>query len=77
MRTLWIEPAYEPIRAWALQPSAFRPSGVAQILRGGIVAWIQATQPLPAVQSSESYTTAHFATMLSTIVAAMIAEVCR
>ncbi len=77
MRTLWIEPAYEPIRTWALEPSALRPPGVAHILRGGIVTWIQVTIPLPAVQSSESHTTAHFATMLSTIVAAMIGEVCR
>ena len=77
MRTLWIEPAYEPLRTWALESSAVRPPGVAQILRGGIITWIQETQPLPAVQSSESHTTQNVATMLSTLVAAMIAQVCR
>jgi hypothetical protein len=80
MKTSWIEPAYEPLRIWALHPSPTRPPGVAQILRGGIITWLRQTQPLPVVSSCEPDAT-HVApclsTPLSTIVAAMIAEVCQ
>ncbi len=71
------EPAYEAARTWALQPISHPPSGWAQIVRRGIVAWVQAT-PLPCeVPSSESHQTpADFSPLLA-LVAAMIAEVCQ
>lgn len=75
MKTCQGAPAYEPLRTWALHPSSIRPPGLAHILRGGIIMWMRDTQPLAAVQSSS--TARLFSTPLSTIVAAMITEVCR
>jgi hypothetical protein len=77
MKISWVEPAYEPLRTWALHPSSMRPPGLAHLLRGGIITWMRETQPLPAAQSSEIHTARLFSTPLSTLVAAMITEVCR
>jgi len=74
------EAPYEPLRAWALHPSLVRPPGIAQILRGGLITWLQTAQSLPAVQSGEvgiAQITHVDATPLSTLMAAMIREVCQ
>jgi hypothetical protein len=68
---------YEALRTWALHPSSMRPSGLAHLLRGGFVTWMCHSPPLPAAQSSETHTARLFSTPLSTLVAAMIAEVYR
>ena len=78
MKTCSLEPGYEPMRAWALSPSPIRPPGVAQLLRGGMVTWAHEMHPLPSVPVSEGSQPCipHCCvTPLSTIVAAMIAEV--
>jgi hypothetical protein len=79
MKMRLIEPAYEPLRTWALHPCSVRPPGLAHLLRGGIITWLRETHPLPppVSRSSETNTTHLFSTPLSTIVAAMIAEVCQ
>ena len=78
MKTFNNEADYEPLRVWALHPSSVRPPGIAQILRGGLITWLQMAQSLPAVPSGEvgmTQTTHVEATPLSTLVAAMIREV--
>lgn len=78
MKTSWHEADYETIREWALHPSSHRPSGSAQILRGGLVSWLQTAHPLPTTSSrgtALSQTIPHVSTPLSLLVAAMIAEV--
>jgi hypothetical protein len=73
-----VEPAYEPLRAWALHPSLLRPLGVAQLLRGGMITWLQTAQSLPVIPSQEHVLTPirpHVTTPLSTLVAAMIQEI--
>lgn len=83
MKTFLIEPAYEPLRSWALHPTSIRPSGVAHLLRGGMLTWVREAQSLlaseaRAAQSKETHMAAPVCfTPLSTMVAAMIAEVCR
>ena len=47
MNTRPMEPLYEALRAWALHPTAVRPTGWAQILGGGLAHWMQAVQRLP------------------------------
>ena len=77
MRISWLEPAYEAARTWAVQPISHPPPGWAQIVRRGIVAWVQAA-PLPdAVSLPESHQTPARLSPLLTLVAAMIAEVCQ
>jgi hypothetical protein len=74
-----IEPAYEPLRAWALHPSFLRPPGLAQLLRGGMATWLQTAQSLlvpPSQEESRALRTSQATTPLSTLVAAMIREVC-
>lgn len=78
MKTSWHEADYETIREWALHPSSQRPSGSAQILRGGLLSWLQTAHPLPTTSSrgtALSQTIPHVSTPLSLLVAAMIAEV--
>ena len=78
MKTSWLEADYETIREWALHPSSHRPSGSAQILRGGLVSWLQTAHPLPTTSSrgtALSQTIPYVSTPLSLLVAAMIAEV--
>lgn len=75
MKAHLVEPNYEPLRRWALHPSPVRPPGLAHLLRGGIMTWVRATEPLPAPEPSEISTTRLFSTPLSLIVAAMIMEV--
>ncbi len=78
MKRCWNELDYEPLRAWALLPSSVRPPGLAQILRGGLVTWVQTAQSLPVI-ASQAFAgpppVSSSATPLSTLVAAMIAEV--
>ena len=68
---------YEPLRAWALSPSAVRPPGLAQILCGGLITWLHTAQPLPTSSSARfrAPTLPGDSTPFSTLVAAMIAEV--
>lgn len=79
MKTSCNEADYEPLRAWALLPSLVRPPEMAQILQGGLITWLQVAQSLPTAQSVElpgaQTTHAHTTPPLSTLVAAMIAEV--
>jgi len=78
VNTMVVEPAYEPLRAWALHPSFLRPPGLAQLLRGGMATWLQTAQSLlvpPARERALTQTTPHATTPLSTLVAAMIREV--
>jgi hypothetical protein len=73
-----VEPAYEPLRAWALHPSPLRPPGIAQLLRGGMITWLQTAQSLPVISSQEHVLTPMLpsvTTPLSTLVAAMIQEI--
>jgi hypothetical protein len=77
MKMCLVEPAYEPLRTWALHPSSIRPPGLAHILRGGMICWMRNTQPLPAAQSRETHPARLFSTSLSTLVAVMIMEVYR
>ena len=78
MKRCWNELDYEPLRTWALLPSSVRPPGLAQILRGGLVTWFQTAQALPVI-ASQAFPgpppVSSSATPLSTLVAAMIAEV--
>ncbi|TMC90131.1 MAG: hypothetical protein E6J22_13435 [Chloroflexi bacterium] len=78
MKRCWNELDYEPLRTWALLPSSVRPPGLAQIVRGGLVTWFQTAQSLP-VMASQAFSgpppVSSSATPLSTLVAAMIAEV--
>ena len=79
MNISWVEPAYEPLRAWALHPCPLRPPGVAQLLCGGMITWVQQMQRLsdePSGRVSPAAPTRCCSTPLSTIVATMIAEVC-
>jgi len=72
------EADYERLRAWALQPSSVRPLGVAQLLRGGLITWLQTTQVqthTPSCEVSVSPMKESSGTPLSTLMAAMIAEV--
>lgn len=77
MNTSWIEPAYQAMRAWALHPSPMRPPGVAQLLQGGMAYWIDVATPLPDEDPDWESASAVACppTPLSTIVAAMIAQV--
>ncbi len=78
MKISWHESDYETLREWALHPSSHRPSGGAQILRGGLVSWLQTAHPLPTISSqgiARSPTIPHVSTPLTLLVAAMIAEV--
>ncbi len=78
MKSYWNDLDYEPLRTWALLPSSVRPAGLAQILRGGLVTWLQTARSLPVVVSQAfSYPPpiSDNVTPLSTLVAAMIAEV--
>lgn len=78
MKDYWNDLEYEPLRTWALLPSSVRPAGLAQILRGGLVTWFQTTQSLPVIASqacSGPPLVSSSVTPLSTLVAAMIAEV--
>ena len=73
-------PAYEACREWALHPWLPRPAGVVHLVRGGIITWLRQTQPLPVVSSCEpdaTHAAPCLSTPLSTIVAAMVAEVCQ
>ncbi len=73
-------PAYELCREWALHPWLPRPSGVVSLLRGGIITWAQQRQPLPAAASLSACLpdpASSSAPPLLTVVAAMIARVCR
>jgi len=72
------EADYEHLRAWALQPSSVRPSGVAQLLHGGLITWLQTMQVRPDTPSckfSVSPPREGNGAPLSTLMAAMIAEV--
>ncbi len=78
MKSCWNDLDYEPLRTWALLPSSVRPSGLVQILRGGLVTWFQTAQSLPVMAPqafSDPAPVSGSATPLSTLVAAMIAEV--
>jgi hypothetical protein len=77
MKTSELEPAYEAARTWALHSVSHPPSGWAQILRGGIAAWVQERHPVDASQSPEPSCKRSGCSPLLTIVAAMIAEVCQ
>jgi hypothetical protein len=78
VKTLENQPDYEILRNWALHPSANRPPGLAQILRAGMITWLQTVQSLSAAPLREigiTQTLSGVTTPLSTLVAAMIAEV--
>jgi len=78
VKSCWNDLDYEPLRTWALLPSSVRPPGLAQVLRGGLVTWLQTAQSLPVIASqafSGPPPISDSATPLSTLVAAMIAEV--
>jgi hypothetical protein len=77
MKISELEPAYEAARTWALHPLSHPPSGWAQILRGGIPAWMQERHPSRASQSPEPLSERPGCSPMLTIVAAMIAEVCQ
>jgi hypothetical protein len=69
---------YEPLRTWALHPSSIRPTGLAQLLCGGMVTWLQAVQPLPVTplrESTGAQAVSGITPAVSLLVAAMIAEV--
>ncbi len=78
MKSYWNDLDYEPLRTWALLPSSVRPAGLAQILRGGLVTWLQTARSLP-VMVSQAFAgpppISGSAPPLATLVAAMIAEV--
>ncbi len=78
MKTQSNEADYERLRAWALQPSSVRPLGVAQLLRGGLITWLQTTHAqthTPSCEVSVSPTRENSGAPLPTLMAAMIAEV--
>jgi len=71
--------AYEACREWALHPWLPRPPGVAHIVRGGIMTWLCQTPHPPApppLETRSPDSTCPVPTLLLTLVAAMIAEVC-
>lgn len=78
MKSYWNDLDYEPLRTWALLPSSVRPPGLAQILRGGLVTWLQTAQSLPVI-ASQAFSCpppiSDSVTPFSTLIAAMIAEV--
>ena len=80
MTTGFLEPFYETLRTWALHPTAVRPSGWAQLVGGGLARWMQTVQRTP-VPAGPQTTTVHAKrpgpAELSSLLAAMIAEVCR
>ena len=77
MKISGLELTYEAARTWALHPVSHPPSGLAQLLCGGIATWVQET-PAPMASSSPSPESAHLGVSpLLTLVAAMIAEVCQ
>ena len=78
MKTHRNELGYEPVRAWALSPSAVRPPGLAHILCGGLITWLATVRPLPTSSSARfpAPTFPDNSTPFSTLVATMIAEVC-
>jgi hypothetical protein len=78
VKTFHTESDYEPLRVWALRPSSVRPPGVAQLLRGGLITWLQTTQAqihTPSREVSLSPTIQGGSTSLSSLIATMIAEV--
>jgi hypothetical protein len=78
VKTFQNEPDYESLRNWALHPSPIRSPGLAQLLRAGVVTWLQTVQSLPAAPLrgiDTTQTLSGVTTPLSTLVAAMIAEV--
>lgn len=78
MKTQSNEADYERLRAWALQPSSVRPSGVAQLLHAGLITWLQTTRAqthMPSCEASVSPPRQNSGAPLSTLMAAMIAEV--
>jgi len=80
VKRCWNELDYEPLRTWALRPSSVRPPGLAQILRGGLVTWVQVAPSLPVMVSQTDKKTPALcasAPALSMLVATMIAEVLR
>ncbi len=77
MKRSELETRYETARTWSVQPISHPPPGWAQIVRGGIAAWIQAAPPLSAGAAFSLQTSPVDVSPLLTLVAAMIAEVCQ
>ena len=73
-----LEPAYEAVRAWALQPVSHPPPGWVQMVRYGLATWMRERQPLVRQAAPpEALLKRSDGSGLFTIVAAMIAEVCQ
>jgi hypothetical protein len=72
-----LEASYETARRWSVQPVSHPPPGWAQIVRGGLAAWIQAAPPLSAGAAFSLQASPVDVSPLLTLVAAMIAEVCQ
>jgi len=78
MKLTSLEPAYEAARTWAVQPISHPPPGWAQIVRGGVAAWIKTGPPAcVGTLSEESRRAPVGVSPLLILVAAMIAEVSR
>lgn len=81
MRNPSAEAEYESLRAWALHPTAVRPSGWAPLLRGGLAGWLRVaaggTATRPAANVPQERPKRPGAGALAQVLAAMIAEVCR
>jgi len=77
MKTLELEPAYEAARLWTVHPVSHPPLGWAQMVRAGLAAWMRGRQQMGASQPQASLPKKSDCSLLLTIVAAMIAEVCQ
>ena len=80
MKTSQGAPTYEACWEWALHPWLPRPAGVAHIVRGGIISWVRQMQQSPAPPPKvlcSADPPGPVASPLLTLLAAMIAEVCR
>ncbi len=81
MKTYCDMPAYEACREWATHPWLPRPAGVVHLMRGGVITWVRQSQLLPVLSDVDRASTPDSACPgappLLTLVAAMIAQVCR
>lgn len=71
-----LETRYETARGWSVQPVSHPPSGWAQIVGRGLVAWMQVAPVLSTETAFAPQASPLDGSPLLTLVAAMIAEVC-
>lgn len=72
-----LEPAYEAARTWAVHPISHPPPAWAYLVRRGMASWMREAPPEVASPKPLSQSTCLDVSLLLTLVAAMIAEVCQ